>query len=223
MNDQLDRAVRSVLTDIVATAPERDDHPIRTVGVQPRSRVQRPYLMVAAAALALVGVGGVALVNNRDTCTSPASTPAADLPATVATSTPDTPATTVPTPASAPMADLYEQVAHRVAGGEDALAALGFPNNSYAISADGVTEISASDPTRPTERNITILMTPGTPVLPENHDRAPATVVAQTNNLIRVENHSNDGWTFAVELVDTSGGALPTLEQLQDLIYSIDP
>ncbi len=66
-------------------------------------------------------------------------------------------------------------------------------------------------------------MTPGTLVLPEDHSRTPVTVVAQTSSLIRVDNHSNNGWTFSVEFTDTGDGALPTVTQLQDLIYTIDP
>ena len=49
------------------------------------------------------------------------------------------------------------------------------------------------------------------------------TVVEQTNTLIRVENHSNNGWSLSVEAVDTCDGPLPTLEQLQELIDAIDP
>lgn len=234
MNDQLDRAVRSVLTDIISTAPERDDQPIRTVGVvETPSRAGRPYLMVAAATLAVVGVGGVALVNSRDTGHAPASAPPASLPVAVATSTPDTSVTmappdtsetTAPTPVpEGPMADLFQQVAYRVSSGEERLAALGFPNNEYVIDEDGVTTVTASDPTRPNERIITIVMTPGAVLQPEDHSRTPVTVVEQASSLIRVENHSNNGWTFSVEAVDTGGGPLPTLDQLQELIYSIDP
>jgi hypothetical protein len=225
MNDQLDRAVRSVLTDIISTAPSRDDQPIRTVGVvETPSRAGRPYLMVATAALAVVGVGGVALVNGRDTGRAPASATPTSVPSAVATSTPDTSVTTAPTPVpEGPMADLFQQVAYRVGSGEASLAALGFPNNEYSIDGDGVTTVLASDPSRPNERRITIVMTPGTMLQPEDHSRTAVTVVAQTSTLIRVENHSNDGWTFSVEFVDTGGGPLPAVEQLQDLIYSIDP
>ncbi|MFZ1488636.1 MAG: hypothetical protein WAS51_01730 [Ilumatobacteraceae bacterium] len=83
MNDQLDRAVRSALTDIISTAPARDEQPLRTVGIEPPSRTGHPYLMVAAAALAVVGVGGVALVNSRDAGQAPASAPPASLPGAV--------------------------------------------------------------------------------------------------------------------------------------------
>ena len=225
MNAQLDRAVRSVLTDIISTAPKRDDQPIRTVGVvENPSRAGRPYLMVAAAALAVVGVGGVALVNSRDTRQTPASASPTSVPAALATSTPDTSVPTVPTPVlEGPMADLYGEVAYRVSYGEESLAALGFPNHEYAIDGGGVTTVSAGDPSRPDERTITIVMTPGTMLQPESHSRTPVTVVEQTSTLIRVENHSNGGWIFSVEFVDTAGGPLPTVDQLQDLIYSIDP
>ena len=80
MNDQLDRAVRSVLTDIISTAPASDEQPIRTVGVEPPSRTGRPYLMVAAAVMVAVGVGGVALVSSRDPGSTDMATPSASLP-----------------------------------------------------------------------------------------------------------------------------------------------
>jgi hypothetical protein len=81
MNDQLDRAVRSVLTDIISTAPARDEQPLRTVGVEPPPRSGRPYLMVAAAVMAVVGVGGVALVSSRDPGTTPTAAPTGSIPA----------------------------------------------------------------------------------------------------------------------------------------------
>lgn len=80
MNDQLDRAVRSVLTDIISTAPARDEQPIRTFAVEPPSRTGRPYLMVAAAVMAVVGVGGVALVGSRDPGTTPTAAPTGSTP-----------------------------------------------------------------------------------------------------------------------------------------------
>ena len=152
------------------------------------------------------------------TTTTPITLRAASQSETASTAVP--PSTALP---EGTMADLHEQVAYRVGSGEPSLAALGFPNNEYAIGADGVTTILASDPARPNERTITIVMTPGTLVLPENHSRIPVTVVAQTSNMIRVENHSNTGWTFTLEFVDTGDGALPTVEQLQVLVYSFDP
>jgi hypothetical protein len=224
MNDQLDHAVRSVLTDIISTAPKRQDQPIRMPGVvEMPSRARRPYLMVAAAALAVVGVGGVAFVSSRDTGNTPvsASTPTASAPAAVATSAPDT-ATTVGSLPPGRLADLQWQIEIRVAEGEANLAALGFTNYEYSTTADEVTTLRASDPSRPNGM-LTIVMTPGTVLQPEAHSRTPVTVVAQTSTLIRVENHSNDGWTFSVEFVDNGGGLLPTVEQLQELIYSFDP
>ena len=81
MNDQLDRAVRTVLADIIATAPERDDQPIHTVTVDSlEAGRRRPYLMVAAAALAVVGVGGLAIVTNQHAGTTPTSAPTASTP-----------------------------------------------------------------------------------------------------------------------------------------------
>ena len=92
MNDQLERAVRSVLTDIISTAPARDAQAIRTVGVEPSPRTGHPYLKVAAAMLAVVGVGGVALLSSRD----PGTTPTAARTGAEITSVPPPAATALP-------------------------------------------------------------------------------------------------------------------------------
>jgi hypothetical protein len=144
------------------------------------------------------------------------------IPVTVRAATESSPAD--PTSTVAPQgasADLLSQIEHRVSLAQPSLAALGFPDNDFAVAPDGVTTISASDPTRPSERTITIRMTPGTPVAPEDHSRTPVTVTAQTSSLIRVDNHSNNGWSFSVEFTDAGGGALPSVAQLQDLIYIV--
>ena len=102
------------------------------------------------------------------TTTTPVTLRAASESETASAAVP--PSTAVP---EGPMADLHEQVAYRVGSGEASLATLGFPNNEYATGVDGVTTILASDPARPNERTITIVMTPGNLVLPEDHSRTP--------------------------------------------------
>lgn len=225
MNDQLDHAVRSVLTQIIATTPQRDERPIPTIAVFERpSSPKRPYLMVAAATLALVGIGAVALVNNRGTDNNTAaSTPPPSISALEATTLPSVAAPTTVPRLTGSQADLAQEVAYRVAQGEANLAALGFSNYEYSTADDGVTTLSSTDPFHSDERTMTIMMTPGTMLQPEDHGRTPVTVVAQTGTLIRVENHSNNGWIFSVEVVDADGEQLPTVEQLQNLIYAIDP
>ena len=236
MNDQLDRAVRSVLTDIISTAPAREAEPLRTLDlIESPSRSRRPYLAAAAAVLAVAGIGGLALAAQRDSGSAPASAPNPSLAAatslplessvvTTAPPEPDVTTTTseVPVP-EGPMADLYAQVAYRVNSGATSLTALGLPNNEYSIDNNGVTTVWATDPDRPDERKLTIVMTPGSPVMPEDHSRTPVVLVALSTETIRVENHSNNGWSFSVEFVDSDGGPLPTVEQLEDLIYALDP
>ncbi len=90
----------------------------------------------------IVGTGQVTDLSDRvlgsASGTEPVRTQAEIRPAVTAS-------TPVPEGASA---DLFAQIAYRVALAEPSLAALGFPDSEYATAADGVTTISASDPAR---------------------------------------------------------------------------
>lgn len=127
-------------------------------------------------------------------------------------------------------ADVLAQSAYRVELATPALAALGYTESGYTMTPEGVTTITATDPTRvstdPTrdgQRAITIVIIPGTMLQPGDHSRNPVTVTQQTGNLLRATNQSDNGWRFDIEAVDTSGGTLPTPAQLQALIETIDP
>jgi len=85
-------------------------------------------------------------------------------------------------------------VVRRVGCPDEPLGALGYsveiaetPPNSPAA----VTFRSTDD-----DRSITITMTPGMPLVPANHNRVPITILEQTDELIRGETNSNNGWRF---------------------------
>ena len=90
MTTDLDRAVRSSLGDILATAPEPDDQPMRLVTVDIETTTRRPYLAVAASLVVLAGVGALIAISTNDaTPSSPAAAPetADDSSTAVATTT----------------------------------------------------------------------------------------------------------------------------------------
>lgn len=87
MNDQLDRAVHSVLADIVHTAPQPPDQPARLLTIdEPATTRRRPVLAAAAAVIAVAGIGGVALLSGRGAAPTPAAQP--ESPAVLAFATP---------------------------------------------------------------------------------------------------------------------------------------
>jgi hypothetical protein len=133
------------------------------------------------------------------------------------------PPSTIPTSATSvpvPLADdasLHADIARRVELAQPALAALGFPNNEYATDTDGVTTLSASDPTRPTERTVTMTMRRGVPEV------TPTTSgTSETSSKVSFKFQANDGWIYTVEVDDKSGAALPTEAQLLDLQHVFD-
>jgi hypothetical protein len=91
MTADLDRAVRSSLGDIIAAAPEPDDHPAQLLADSGATSMLRPYLAVAASLVVLAGLGGlVAIGANNDTDpiqTGAANDPSETSPATAATTT----------------------------------------------------------------------------------------------------------------------------------------
>lgn len=62
MTTDLDRAVRSSLGDIIATAPQPDDHPAQLLADSGATSTRRPYLAVAASLVVLAGVGGLVAI-----------------------------------------------------------------------------------------------------------------------------------------------------------------
>ncbi len=78
MTTDLDRAVRSSLADIIATAPEPDGQPVRLVTVGIETPTRRPYLAATASLLVVAGVGALIAIKYNDTTpVAPAATPIA--------------------------------------------------------------------------------------------------------------------------------------------------
>ncbi|HWL45067.1 MAG TPA: hypothetical protein VNQ73_19140 [Ilumatobacter sp.] len=102
MNLQLDPHVRAVFDEIVAHTPELGPPPSAGLLVRTATTpARRPWLAVAAAAIAVAGVGGIALLANRPTTTVPASAPPA-APTTPPTLSPTTPTVPPPDPVAPP-------------------------------------------------------------------------------------------------------------------------
>ena len=73
MNDQLDRTVRTVLADIVATTPPLAELPERMLPVEAADRNRRPVFAIAAAVIVVVGIGaGLFAMSRQDSDAPPA-------------------------------------------------------------------------------------------------------------------------------------------------------
>ena len=136
---------------------------------------------------------------------------------TEATTTEVGPTTSRSAPATAN--DLPERLASMPSG----LNSLGFTIDSASTDpASGVTAVHATDAAN--TRTIALTITPGTPLVPENHERTPIAILEQTDVLLRAEANGNSGWRFEITVTRTStGDALPAAEWLQELLYSLDP
>ena len=79
MNDHLDRTVRTVLADIVATTPALEAHPIRLVPLKHEAPARRPVFAIAAAVIAVAAIGaGLFAMSRQNSDAKPAdSTPLA--------------------------------------------------------------------------------------------------------------------------------------------------
>lgn len=76
MNDHLDRTVRTVLADIVATTPTLAEHPERLMLVEHEMPTRRPVFAIAAAVVAVVGIGvGLFAMSRQNNDTPPADAP----------------------------------------------------------------------------------------------------------------------------------------------------
>jgi hypothetical protein len=136
------------------------------------------------------------------TCTVPGCTTPSTIPVSVVGITPGP--------------QLDARVAEWVNRAGPALAALGFPTIEHKTDSDGVTKISASDPARPTDRNITITIRAGVAEV------TPTTYSAsQRAGSIALKYQANDGWLYEIELVDTASGPLPTEAQLLDIVTTL--
>ena len=97
MTKDLDRAIRSSLSDIIDAAPQPDDQPMRLVTVNTETSTRRPYLAVAASLVVLAGVGALIAISTNDaTPSSPAAAPeTADDSSTAVATTTTTPGDTI--------------------------------------------------------------------------------------------------------------------------------
>jgi hypothetical protein len=101
------------------------------------------------------------------------------------------------------------------------LTQLAFANSAYSTTHDGVTTITAwnADQTQ----NVAITITPGDPVIPESHIRPLIGVLEQTPDLLRMKYDSNSGWKLVLVVERTSAAPLPSLADVENLIYGSDP
>jgi hypothetical protein len=101
------------------------------------------------------------------------------------------------------------------------LTQLAFANSEYSTTHDGVTTITAwnADQTQ----NVAITITPGDPVIPESHIRPLIGVLEQTPDLLRMKYDSNSGWKLVLVVERTSAAPLPSLADVENLIYGSDP
>ena len=106
----------------------------------------------------------------------------------------------------------------------EGLARLGF--TLHALHTDPTTGVTTAQDIRDEAggRTGALTVTPGTPLVPENHNRTPIRILEQTDVRLHAEVDGNDGWRFEITFTRTStGSALPTIAEVQDLLYSIDP
>ncbi len=181
-------------------------------------------LAAAAVVLGLVGAWGllsrgldapVPVGADVDRPTVASSAPAS----TVLTAKPITgPPTTVP---SVDPASLNENLQARLQQLAAGLTALGFSGQESSTDTGGVTTVWAFGSDQ--SRTITVTITPGIPLVPENHARPPVTVVEQTTDRVRVAYDSNDGWQFTLTAERTGSSELPTVAEIRNLLYAIDP
>jgi hypothetical protein len=132
-------------------------------------------------------------------------------------------ATTTSTPNGAAPRLVDSTNSERFAPLPQGLARLGF--TLHTLNNDPTTGATALDIRDAAGgRTGALTVTPGTPLVPENHNRTPIRILEQTDVLLRAEVDSNDGWRFEITFTRTSTGkALPTIAEVQDLLYSIDP
>ena len=123
--------------------------------------------------------------------------------------------------------DLAAQIDYRIGSLAEQLAAGRLATLDYTITS---TQTATEAPTTivlesiTDDRTVVIRMGDGTPLQPENHDRVSITIVDTNDLQVRGQLASNSGWTFEVLAErSTSDGPLPTPDELQEILYSLDP
>ena len=106
----------------------------------------------------------------------------------------------------------------------EGLARLGF--TLHTLNTDQATGVTTALDIRDDAggRTGALTVTPGTPLVPENHNRSPLRILEQTDVLLHGEIAANSGWRFEVTFTrTTTGRQLPTIAEVEELLYSIDP
>lgn len=131
--------------------------------------------------------------------------------------------TTSEPPSTAPD-ELTAQFEYRInfLAGEGTLEALGYEITGTDMPIGGPATVTIGSTTD--NRVITVRMTPGDVIQPEDHSRVPITILEQTDQTVRAEILSNNGWLFEVTAErGAEDGPLPTADQLQRILYDLDP
>ena len=135
----------------------------------------------------------------------------------------DTAQTTSEPPSTAPD-ELTAQFEYRIdfLTGEGALETLGYEITDTDMPIGGPASVTIGSTTD--SRVIAVRMTPGDVIQPGDHSRVPITMLEQTDQMVRGEILSNNGWLFEVTAErGAEDGPLPTPEQLQRILYDLDP
>ncbi|BAN01564.1 hypothetical protein [Ilumatobacter coccineus] len=106
--------------------------------------------------------------------------------------------------------------------GEGTLEALGYEITGTDMPIGGPATVTIGSTTD--NRVITVRMTPGELIQPEDHSRVPITLLEQTDQMVQGQILSNNGWLFEVTAErGADDGPLPTPDQLQSILFDLDP
>ena len=120
----------------------------------------------------------------------------------------------IPATSAVPVTD--QAWADQVARSVSAFEALGFPAGERVVGENDVVQIRAADPARPGERQITLTIRTGVPEV-----ATPTTSSSsERDGSILVVRQASDGWIYELEVTDTSGGALPTGDQMFQVLVT---
>lgn len=120
----------------------------------------------------------------------------------------------IPATSYVPVTD--EAWADQVARSTTVFEALGFPAGERVAGENDVVQIHAADPGRPGERQITLTIRPGVP----EQVTVSTMSSAERDGSTLVVRQASDGWFYELEVVDTAGGPLPTIDQMLELLVT---
>ncbi len=119
-------------------------------------------------------------------------------------------------PATSDPAVDEEVWADQVARSASVFEALGFPAGERAVGENDVVQVHAVDPARPDERQITLTIRTGVPELVTVSTMSSA----EHDGRVVVIRQASDGWFYELEVVDTAGAGLPTVDQILQLLVT---